>query len=84
MKLAEFRIRRGLSLEQCATQLGLKPTSKGHLSRLENGQLPFPIKLALQIEAWSAGEVRAVELLKDDDARLLGGAIDRAPAEAAA
>lgn len=77
MTLTEYRDSRGLSLSECALALGLQSGSKGHLSRLENGLAPWPIKLALQVEAWSGGEVRAVDLVSPDDAALLSAAIAR-------
>ena len=71
MDLPSFRKSRGLSQEECARELGLR--SKGYLSSLESGQERMPLRLALQIEAWSAGEVTAASLLTDDDAKLLAG-----------
>ena len=83
--LATFRKSRDLSQEEVARQLGLK--SKGYLSSLENGQERMPLRLALQIEAWSAGEVPAESLLTEEDAALLATHRRLAaaqPAEAAA
>lgn len=77
MTLAEYRKSRGITLAQCAAELGLSPGTKGHLSRLENGALDFPVRLALQVEEWSRGEVRAVDLLAPEDAALLRSAISR-------
>lgn len=76
MGLADYRKRRELSQEAAAAELGL--SSKGYFSRLENGFARWPLALALRVEQWSAGEVRAVELLHPDDAALLRGAIERA------
>jgi transcriptional regulator with XRE-family HTH domain len=78
MTFAEYRARRGVSLEACCTDLGLAPGSKGHLSRMERGVLPFGFDLALRIESWSGGEVRAIDLLTAEDAQLLRAAIARA------
>lgn len=84
MDLESFRKSRGLTQEQLASELGL--VSKGYVSRIETGDVRAPIKLALQIERWSGGEVRAVELLSPEDAGLLQAAIDagREPATVAA
>jgi transcriptional regulator with XRE-family HTH domain len=82
MKLVDVRKARGLTLEQLAVELGLKPSSKGFLSRIENGEEACPLRLALGIERWSNGEVLAAEIVTDDDAALLGNALARAAAEA--
>lgn len=79
MDLAEHRRARGLSQEQAAAELGLK--SKGYLSSLESRRFPCPLKLALQIERWSDGEVTAASLVSADDADLLKGALSRATDE---
>ncbi|HWF01579.1 MAG TPA: helix-turn-helix transcriptional regulator [Caulobacteraceae bacterium] len=76
MDFKAYRERLGLSLGECAAQLGLK--SKGHLSDMENGHKDFPIRLALQVERWSGGELRAVDLVSETDRDLLGASIDRA------
>lgn len=75
MGLAEYRERRGLTQEAAAAELGL--ASKGYFSSLENRRVPWPIKLALQVEVWSGGAVRAVELLPPEEAELLARAIHR-------
>jgi transcriptional regulator with XRE-family HTH domain len=80
MKLAEHRKRLGLSLEELALQLGLKANSKGFLSRIENGAVPCPLRMALQIERWSGGLVTAAELLAGEDRKLLEDALERAAA----
>ena len=87
MDLATHRKSRGLSQEACAIALGLSPTSKGHISGLETGAIKATIHLALQIEAWSSGEVPAESLLTEEDAALLATHRRLAaaqPAEAAA
>jgi transcriptional regulator with XRE-family HTH domain len=76
MSLESYRSRNGCSLEAVAAAIGL--TSKGYLSRLERGSTPWPLELALRVEEWSAGEVRAVDLLEPAKAALLEGAIRRA------
>ena len=76
MDLKSFRESRGLSLEQLAIALGLN--SKGYLSEIEGGRKLVPIRLALQIEAWSDGALRATWLLNEADAALLEAAIARA------
>lgn len=69
MDLESFRRARGLSLEQLAPEIGL--ASKGYLSRIESGTARAPLRLALKVEVWSGGEVRAIELLDAGDAELL-------------
>lgn len=76
MDLRAFRESHGLSLAKLALMLGLK--SKGHLSDVENGRASPSIRVALQIEAWSGGAVRAVDLLAREDAALLEAAHERA------
>jgi transcriptional regulator with XRE-family HTH domain len=80
MNLFEYRATRGLTLEQAASELGLR--SKGYLSSIESGQAPMPLRLALQIERWSGGGVLAIDLLAGEDAQLLRAALDRAVAAA--
>lgn len=80
MDLRAFRELRGLSLQQVCDSIGL--ASKGHLSDLETGATPWPIKLALEVEVWSRGAVAAVELVNASDALLLRAAIDNAKAAA--
>lgn len=62
MDLAQYRAERGLSLEQCAVELGLSPTSKGWISEIERGDRPASLRLALRIERWSSGAVKAASL----------------------
>lgn len=81
MDLVEYRKGRGLSQEQAATELGLK--SKGYLSSIESGRFSCPLKLALQIEVWSGGEVRAADLVDEGDSALLRAIARGAEAEAA-
>lgn len=78
MALEPYRRSRGLSQADVAEQLGL--SSAGYVSRLERGSTPFPVRLALLVEAWSDGEVRAVDLLPPEDAQLLSQVISRASA----
>jgi len=59
MDLAQHRAARNLSLEQCAVELGLSPNSKGWLSDIENGRREASLRLALKIERWSDGKVKA-------------------------
>lgn len=72
MTLTEFRAARKLSLEQCAVELGLSPKSKSWLSEIENGHRDASLRLALRIEKWSRGKVKASsvcpELLPANDA----------------
>lgn len=69
---AAFRQKRGLSQEQVAHELGLK--SKGTVSDIENGRRYAGLRLALQIEQWSGGEVSAATLIDTEDRRLLAAA----------
>lgn len=62
MKLAHHRAALGLSLEQCAVALGLSPSSKGWLSEIENGKRDASLRLALRIERWSKGKVKAASV----------------------
>lgn len=78
MTLLEFRQSRGFTLQESAEALGLRASSRSMLSRLENGLMRWPLILALKVERWSAGEVRALDLLEPEDADLLREALDRA------
>ena len=80
MDLATHRRGRGLTVEEAARALGLK--SKGYLSDIENGR-QVPLELALRIQKWSGGEVRAADL-RPDLAELIATAAEPAPAEAGA
>ncbi|MCA0366784.1 MAG: helix-turn-helix transcriptional regulator [Proteobacteria bacterium] len=62
MILAVFRESMGLTLEQCAVQLGLSRSSKSWLSDIENGIRPASVRLALKIESWSEGKVSAASV----------------------
>lgn len=62
MDLATFRKTKKLSQEQLATTLGLKPSSKGWISEIESGLRPASLRLALKIERWSGGKVKAATL----------------------
>jgi transcriptional regulator with XRE-family HTH domain len=79
-KLESYRRSLGLTLEDVARELGR--SSKGHISPLENGARAS-IRLALQIERWSRGEVPAIDLVADEDRQLLRDALDRAGRPAA-
>lgn len=61
--LATYRRKRGLSQAKVAAAIGLR--SKGHVSDLERGRVPITLKLALRIQKWSDGEVKAAELCPD-------------------
>ena len=69
MDLASFRLGRGLSQQQCAEELGL--SSKSYVSGLESGAVTAPLRLALRVEQWSAGQVTADSLVTDEDRELL-------------
>ena len=84
MDLATHRKSRGLSQEACAVALGLSPTSKGHISGLETGAIRATIQLALEIEAWSDGDVLAESLVSEGDRVLLANRPRRQIPESAA
>ena len=65
MDLAQHRANRKLSLEECAVQLGLSPSSKGWLSEIENGKRDASLRLALRIEKWSKGKVKAASVCRE-------------------
>jgi transcriptional regulator with XRE-family HTH domain len=69
MDLASFRKSRGLSQEQCASELDLQ--SKGYISSLESGAAAAPLRVALRVHRWSAGQVPADSLVSPEDAELL-------------
>jgi transcriptional regulator with XRE-family HTH domain len=58
-----------LTQKQLAAALGLR--SKGYISKLEGGLKPIPLRLALEIQRWSDGKLRAADLCPDA-AHLLG------------
>lgn len=62
MSFASFRAKRGITLEQCAVELKLSPSSKGWLSEIENGRKDASLRLALRIERWSDGAVTAASV----------------------
>ena len=74
MDLRTFRESKGLTLDNVASALGL--ASRGYMSALETGSADWPIKLALEVEVWSRGAVRATELVNASDALLLQAAIE--------
>jgi transcriptional regulator with XRE-family HTH domain len=76
MDLVSFRKSRELSQQQVAEQLGF--SSKAYISGLESGDVICSLRMALTIERWSDGEVRALDILPQEDAKLLRAALDRA------
>lgn len=60
--LESIRRRRGLTQAQLAEELELGSKSKGYISRLENGRQEIGLRLALRIERWSGGELRAADI----------------------
>lgn len=68
--LEAYRKGANFTLEQLAVKLGMAPTNKGRLSRIENGE-PAPLRLALKIHALSAGAVPAETLVSPEDRTLL-------------
>lgn len=81
MELAAFRESQGLTQHAFAQELGLR--SKGYLSAIERGRETCGLRLALKIEARSAGKVPALSLVEPDDAALLKGFADRLAGRAA-
>ncbi|GGL48194.1 helix-turn-helix domain-containing protein [Caulobacter rhizosphaerae] len=69
MSLESFRKQQGLSQLAVARALGYR--SKGYLSDIEGGKQSCPIRLGLQIEEWSKGQVPALSLVDAEDAALL-------------
>lgn len=62
MDLAAYRQSQGLTQEQCASALGLAASSKGWISEIESGTRPASLRLALRIEKWSSGAVKAATI----------------------
>lgn len=77
MTLLEARHLAGLTQDQLANRLGL--AGKGSLSRIEQGTERPSLELALKIQLWSDGQVRADEL-RPDLAHLIAAAAAPAPA----
>lgn len=65
MALTDHRKALGLTLAQTAAELGLSEKSVGWLSDIENGKRDASLRLALRIEAWSAGKVPAWSVSKE-------------------
>lgn len=65
MSLASYRAELGLTLEQVAVALGLKPSSRGWISEIENGRKDASLRLALRIERWSGGRVTAASVCRE-------------------
>jgi transcriptional regulator with XRE-family HTH domain len=59
MTLAEYRNALGLTQEQCALALGLR--NKARVCEIENNK-PVSPELALKIEDWTKGAVKAADL----------------------
>jgi transcriptional regulator with XRE-family HTH domain len=68
--------RKSLGLTQAQAAVALDLSSAGYLSRLETGSTPWPLRLALRAQKWSGGRVRALDLLAEEDAKLLMEALD--------
>lgn len=66
--LESVRRARGLTQAQLGEAWGL---SKGYISRLENGEKPFTLELALKAEVWSGGALAAEELVSGEERELL-------------
>lgn len=60
--LRNYRTGAGLSLEQAAIALDLRPSSASWLSEIENGKRDASLRLALRIERWSDGVVTAASV----------------------
>lgn len=59
-KLKSYRTRKGWTLDEAATELGL---SKSYISELETGARPWTLKAARKVEAATGGALTAVDLL---------------------
>ncbi len=71
MDLATYRKQLGISQEACARALGIK--SKAYICRIEREPKAASLKVAMRIEKWSGGKVRADTLSKEAaDLRRLG------------
>lgn len=62
MEFTKYRESRGLTQEECAVALGLSATSASWISEIESGKRPASLRLALKIEKWSGGKVKATSL----------------------
>lgn len=60
MDLRAYRKSRGLSQTEAARALGVE--SKGYICDIEKGRRPASLLLALKIEQWSGGKVKAATL----------------------
>jgi len=67
--LAQYRESKGLSQDEAALELGL--SSGTSISNIETGSRDSPIRLGLQIQVWSKGEVQAVDIVSPEDRQLL-------------
>lgn len=76
MSLAAVRRARGLTQDQLAKELGL--AGAGSISPIENGVVDPSLELALRIQVWSAGKVRATDL-RPDLADLIEAACSSSP-----
>lgn len=63
MDLVSFRKSRGLTQDDLAKGLGLR--SKGYISAIESGRHRPSLRLALRIERFTGGHVKAASLLPD-------------------
>ncbi|MBX9707901.1 MAG: hypothetical protein K2X61_08225 [Caulobacteraceae bacterium] len=86
MTLLAIRTERGLTLAQCAVELGLSASSSSWISEIENGKRDASLRLALRIERWSGGRVPAhtvcAELRREHEQASSPDAPTMAPAEA--
>jgi len=80
MDIINYRTKLGLTQEEVAGALGFKRGSKGYFSRLERGLEAWPLRLALQVERWSAGAVTAASLVSPADRDLLADFVARSRA----
>lgn len=58
--LTAYRVKRGLSQEALAKEVGLK--GKSSISEIETGERTASVRVALEIEKWSGGVVSAASL----------------------
>lgn len=68
MNLKRYLESKGLTQDQAASELGV---SKAYVSGVVTGNMPASLRLALEIEHWSKGEVPAESVCKPEDRYLL-------------
>ncbi len=72
MDLASYRKSRGVSQQQLADHLGIR--SKAYVCALERKSKHPTVEMALKIQKWSEGAIRAEELLPPKRAAVVADA----------